>query len=51
MILRLLICCATLGTLFAQPVSAESPARSLSDRGVPLADRDTRVLAALLEDS
>ncbi len=36
MTLRLLICCATLGAVLAQPVSAQSPARSLSDRGVPL---------------
>ena len=45
MILRLLICCATLGAVFAQPVSAQSPARSLSDRGVPL-DR----IAAVVND-
>jgi peptidyl-prolyl cis-trans isomerase SurA len=40
-----LLCCAALGALLLQPASAQSPARSLSDRGVPL-DR----IAAVVND-
>jgi peptidyl-prolyl cis-trans isomerase SurA len=43
--LRLLLCCAALGAMLLQPAAAQSPGRSLSDRGVPL-DR----IAAVVND-